>query len=277
VGADIRYGRESRTETGEKDAPLLSDNLVMGSSNQWYARYHETVTPFPVEKWMLPFSDDYHFDLIHSVYNWESGFNNLHTVHQAEEIRDLNFRAIFGNWAYLKTFKPEKYGHYQIDFLSHITGKRESFRLMGDIVLNQKNITEKTDYPDAVVTTTWGIDLHYPDTLNSQRFPMEEFIAYAEHPLKQQDVYTFPYRCLYSHNIDNLFMAGRNISVTHIALGAIRVQRCTGMMGEVVGMAAFICKKHNILPRQVYTEKLAELKDLIMQPNPCLVDFVTPQ
>jgi hypothetical protein len=277
AGADIRYGRESRKKTGEKDAPETSDNLVMGSSNQWHAGYHDSLTSFPVEEWMLPFSAGYHFDLIHSVWNWESGFNNLHTVYQAEEIRDLNFRAIYGNWAYLKTYKPEKYGHYQIDFLSFITGKRESFRLMGDLVLNRKDIEEKVDYPDAVVTTTWGIDIHYPDTLNSQRFPREEFIAHAEHPLKQQDVYTLPYRCLYSYNIDNLFMAGRNISVTHIALGAFRVQKCTGMMGEVIGMAAFICKKYNILPRQVYTERLTELKNLIAQPNPCSADFAVQQ
>ena len=46
--------------------------------------------------------------------------------------------------------------------------------------------------------------------------------------------YPVPYRCLYSRNIDNLFMAGRNISVTHVALGTVRVMRTTGMMGEVV-------------------------------------------
>ena len=61
--------------------------------------------------------------------------------------------------------------------------------------------------------------------------------------------HSVPYRCLYSRNIDNLFMAGRNISVTHVALGAIRVMRTTGMMGEVVGMAASLCKQFNTTPR----------------------------
>jgi hypothetical protein len=58
-------------------------------------------------------------------------------------------------------------------------------------------------------------------------------------------------------------MAGRNISVTHVAFGTIRVQITTGMMGEVVGMAASFCKKHNIMPRQVYTEQLDDLKSLM--------------
>ena len=64
-------------------------------------------------------------------------------------------------------------------------------------------------------------------------------------------------------DIENLFMAGRNISVTHIALGAIRVQRTTGMMGEVVGMAAYLCMKYRCSPRQLYTDYLQELLDCV--------------
>lgn len=58
-------------------------------------------------------------------------------------------------------------------------------------------------------------------------------------------------------------MAGRNISVTHVALGTTRVMRTTGMMGEVVGMAASLCKKHATTPRGVYQSYLNELKQLM--------------
>ena len=263
AGADHRYGRESRTETGEASAPQEADNLVMGSSNQWYAERQEAVTAFQVQPWMLPFSDDYHFEMTRSSWNWESGFNNWHTVDDAETIRDHNLRAIYSNWAYIKTHKPEKFGKSKLVFLSHITGKRESYRLMGDIVLKEQDIVNKVDYPDALVTTTWGIDLHYPDPENTKRFPGQEFIAYAVHPSKQKDVYTFPYRCLYSRNIPNLFMAGRNISVTHVALGTVRVQRCTGMMGEAVGIAAYLCKQNNCYPRDIYEKHLNRLLDAV--------------
>jgi hypothetical protein len=63
-------------------------------------------------------------------------------------------------------------------------------------------------------------------------------------------------------------MAGRNISVTHVALGTVRVQRTTGMMGEVVGMANAIMKKHNCLPKDVYTDHLDELKKLMTEGVP---------
>jgi hypothetical protein len=60
-------------------------------------------------------------------------------------------------------------------------------------------------------------------------------------------------------------MAGRNIGVTHVALGTIRVMRTGGMMGEVVGMAASICKNHKCLPRDVYNDYLDELKALMTE------------
>ena len=56
-------------------------------------------------------------------------------------------------------------------------------------------------------------------------------------------------------------MAGRDISVTHVALGTVRVMRTCGMMGEVVGMAASICKKRSTTPRGVFVEHLPELKE----------------
>jgi len=212
---------------------------------------------------MIQFTSQYHFELYRSRWNWETGFGNFHTVNQAEEIRDHNFRAIYGNWAYLKTYKQEIFNNQELVYLSNIAGKRESYRLMGDVVLTQQDIETNKEFPDAIITTTWGIDLHYPDTVNSRHFPGQEFIACAQHLSKQKTVYTLPYRCLYSRNIDNLFMAGRNISVTHIALGAVRIQRCTGMMGEVVGMASYICNKYNCNPRTVYEKYWNEMISIV--------------
>ena len=58
-------------------------------------------------------------------------------------------------------------------------------------------------------------------------------------------------------------MAGRDISVTHVAFGSARLMRTGAMMGEVVGMAASLCRKHDILPREVYQHHLDELKALM--------------
>ena len=84
--------------------------------------------------------------------------------------------------------------------------------------------------------TPWRIDQHYPMEKNSQQYPGAEWLS--EGVLTPIDFYALPYRCFYSKDVRNMFMAGRNISVTHIALGSTRVMRTCGMIGEVVGMAA---------------------------------------
>ncbi len=127
--------------------------------------------------------------------------------------------------------------------------------------MREQDIIEQHPYEDACVTTTWSIDLHYPKLENTKYFPGEEFRSRAVHT--KIEPYAIPYRCLYSRNVDNLLMAGRHISVTHVALGTIRVQRTTGMMGEVIGMAASLCKSHATDPRSVYNNYLSELQELM--------------
>jgi hypothetical protein len=155
----------------------------------------------------------------------------------------------------------EQYKNSTLSWVAYVAGKRESRRLTGDYILKEQDITDKVIYPDGTAPTSWTIDLHYPDPKNTQHFPGNEFLSIAKH--KPIYPYPVPYRCLYSRNVENLFMAGRNISVTHVALGTIRVMRTTGMLGEVVGMAASVCKNNQVLPRGVYEKHLDELKELM--------------
>src|SRR5690606_3051211 len=195
------------------------------------------------------------------IWQWETGFGNFNTITEAEQIRDHNLRAVYGNWSYLKNHKPEKYAKRELAWVAYIGGKRESRRLMGDHILTQMDIQEGKMYPDATVTATWTIDLHFPDKKNSLYLPDEEFFAGTK--LIRVAPYTIPYRSLYSRNINNLFMAGRNISTTHVAFGSTRVMRTCGMMGEVVGMAASIAKKYQSSPRSVYEKYLSEFMRMI--------------
>ena len=259
AGADYRIGRESKYEAFESLAPQFADQQTLGTSNLWSFETTGAPSSFPVLDWACQFSDKYFIEEAKPDWRWEGGFGK-NTIADAENIRDQNLRAIYGNWSYLKNNRPN-YANRRISWVAFIGGKRESRRLMGDLVLNQNDIQNQVKYPDASFTTTWSLDLHYPDPKNSQYFPGEEFFSYCEQP--EIIPYHVPYRCLYSRNIENLFMAGRNISVTHVAYGTIRVQRTTAMMGEVVGMAASICKNHSASPRQVYLSYLDELKKLM--------------
>ncbi|WP_025762331.1 FAD-dependent oxidoreductase [Dyadobacter tibetensis] len=261
AGAEFRMGRESEAETGESLAGNKSDDFTLGTSNLWASTRRDSTSSFPELPWALQFSDEYHIDEAQSDWQWETGFGNFNTITQAEEIRDHNLRAIYGNWSYLKNNKASKYAYNKLAWVAYIGGKRESRRLMGDHVLNQMDIQEGKFYDDATVTATWTIDLHFPDKKNSQYFEGNEFFAGTKH-IKVAP-YTIPYRCLYSRNIENLFMAGRNISTTHVAFGSTRVMRTCGMMGEVVGMAASVAKKHRTTPRGVYQNHLQDLLSMV--------------
>ena len=163
-----------------------------------------------------------------------------------------------GVWDHAKNSGKFDAENWALRWFGVLPAKRESRRLLGDVILCQQDIEGQKAFDDACVTTTWTIDLHYP------KDPMcacDAFRSEARHV--KITPYPIPYRCLYSRNVDNLMMAGRNISVTHVALGTVRVQRTTGMMGEVLGMAASVCKKHSCGPRDVYAKYLPELKELL--------------
>ncbi len=262
AGADYRMGRESKAETHEPSAPEEADQLTMGTSVQWYSEDTPAAQPFPECPWAIQFNDSTCFPILRGDWQWEAGLN-LDQIADIEQIRDHALRAVYGNWAYLKNHHRDSlsYRNKRLAWVAFIGGKRESRRLMGDIVLTEQDIINHVAYDDASFTTTWGIDLHYPEHIPG--LDEAPFTAYSQTtPISP---YAVPYRCLYSRNVDNLFMAGRNISVTHIALGTVRVMRTGGMMGEVVGMAADICRQHGILPRAVYTDHLPELKKLMQK------------
>lgn len=264
AGADYKMGRESSDEYGEDLAPTESDKMTMGASVQWYSAEKGKPTRFPVFEYGLHFNEKNCENVTMGEWKWETGMN-LNQIDDFERIRDYGLMVIFSNWSFLKNGLKdnEKYKKRALDWVAYIAGKRESRRLLGDYILKQDDIDKNVYHEDASFVTTWSIDLHFPDSANASHFPEAPFKAATKHIHIYP--YAVPYRCLYSRNIENLFMAGRNISVTHVALGTVRVMRTTGMMGEVVGMAASLCKKYATNPRGIYQKHLPELRDLMKE------------
>ena len=262
AGADFRMGREAKSETGEEMAPERADKMTMGSSVQWYTKEDAAPSDFPVLPWMIAFNEQNCEHGTRGDWDWETGMMR-DQITEFERIRDYGMLVAYSNWAFLKSksAKREKYAKRSFAWVAYVAGKRESRRLMGDHVLTQQDVFDFVPYPDGTCCTTWAIDLHYPMPKNVKHYDGEPFRSICTH--NKHYAYPIPYRCLYSRNVANLFMAGRNISVTHVALGTVRVMRTTGMMGEVVGMAARVCKDHGCLPRGVYKEHLDDLKALM--------------
>ena len=262
AGADFRMGRESKAETGEDMAPEKADKMTMGASVQWYTKDAGKSVAFPAEPWMIAFNEQNCEHGLRGDWDWETGMMR-DQINEFERIRDYGMLVVYSNWSFLKnkSAKRAKYANREFAWVAYVAGKRESRRLMGDHILKQQDIFDFVPYPDGTCCTTWAIDLHYPMPRNTKHYDGEPFRSICTH--NKHYAYPIPYRCLYSRNVSNLFMAGRNISVTHVALGTTRVMRTTGMMGEVVGMAARVCRDHGCLPRGVYESHLDDLKALM--------------
>jgi hypothetical protein len=239
AGADWRMGREGSDETGETLAPPKADRLLMGMSNFWWARQTDRPCRFPACPWALEMQDLSSFEVSSPKYppkfkdyayvggwNWESGFRN-DPIAEVEAVRDHNLRAIFGAWDYLQNRSPDKdrYASAKLDWVAFVAGKRESRRLLGDVILQEQDLTTPNVYPDGCVVASWYFDM------------------------------------------PNLFMAGRNISATHVGLLPVRVMNTTAMMGTVVGRAAWLCRKKHVDPRAIYQSHWDEFTEILRNPN----------
>lgn len=250
----------------------------MGMSNMWAWENAEEPQDFPDIPWALGFDeDDFPYPRnFHAEWFWESGYDK-HPLYDLENIRDWNNLVAFSAWNAMKNhgaferYDPDMHGHAnaKLTWMAYVGGTRETLQLLGDVILTEEDIITKRPFPDGCVLTTWSIDLHYPREEFAHRFPDNPYIAIANHGpgVDRKRGYPVPYRCFYSRNIENLFMAGRNISVTHEALGTVRVMNTLGMVGVVVGKAASIAEKHGGSPRDVYEHHLDELVELMRLPG----------
>jgi hypothetical protein len=252
---------------------------LLGMSNMWVWSNDTAPRPYPETPWALDLKmDDFPYPKMGKAdmtekgkgeWFWESGFNK-HPINDLELIRDWNLRAVFGAFNAMKNRdgKPE-HPNAKLDWVAYVGGTRESRRIVGDVMLTHEDIITKKNFPDGCVPSTWSIDLHFAKKEYATKFADNPFISVAEHDrrIDRNFGYPIPYRCLYSVNIENMFMAGRNISVSDQALGTVRVMKTIGMMGEVVGKAAAVAIQRNTTPRGVYEKHWSEVDSLLKLPG----------
>jgi hypothetical protein len=283
AGAEYNYGREASTKYNEGWeahgllwSPETPDNFVMGSSVLWGSENAGKKVTFPEVPWAMDVAKNYAESK--GEWQWEYSNNDLSQIDDAETIRDHMFRAIYGSFYNYKNSagkKPNKdqpvarsldkskqqqqADSLQLKWVSYLVGKRESRRLVGEHVFTFNDVLVNKQFEDAVVFEKRDVDVHFQVNLLDPNKP--SFISEAMFYKSKE--YNIPYRSLYSKNISNLFMAGRNFSCSHLGLGGPRVMLTTGQMGAAVGLAASVCKKYNANPRDIYQSHLKEYLDLI--------------
>ncbi|MGJ5819723.1 FAD-dependent oxidoreductase [Paludibaculum fermentans] len=254
-GAAFRMGAEPRSEFGEGFAPDAGYGELLGHSMYFYSK--DTGRPVKYTAPSFALKDITTIPRYRDIKASDSGCRfwwfeyggRLDTVHETEKIKWELWRVIYGAWDYIKNSGqfPEA-DTMTLEWVGTIPGKRESRRFEGDYILTQQDLVEQRTHPDAVAAGGWAMDLHPADGVYSPLSPCTQWHS--------KGVYQIPYRCLYSRNIRNLFLAGRIISVSHVAFGSTRVMATCAHTAQAVGMAAVLCRGKGVNPADVEVSAL---------------------
>ncbi len=259
AGAAFRMGVEARSEFDEPMCPDVATGDTMGMSLHLHARDAGRPMPFTRPKWVdLELGlDDFgpyrpvceHFFPDTGGFWWLEWGGALDTVHDTTKIKEEVQRITLAVWDYLKNRSSlaERLVTYELDWLGAIPGKRESRRFEGDHILTMNEIDEQAVFEDALAYGGWGFDHHPPHGFHDKVNPSTHQYLRGPHNV--------PLRSLYSRNINNLFLAGRNISATHYALSSTRVMLTCAQLGEAAGMAASHAVRSQSDPRSLTTGK----------------------
>jgi hypothetical protein len=264
TGAAVRIGREARAEFGEDIEPEHADRKTMGMSCLIQARETPSPQPFIAPDWAYVYEscDDLPHrghDLLTTNFWWIELGGEQDSIHDTESVRDELLKVALGVWDHIKNRCVQSEGgakNWTLDWMGFLPGKRESRRYEGDIIVTQNDVRAEGRFEDLVAYGGWTMDDHHPAGID---YPGEPTIF---HPAPSP--FGIPYRALYSRSVANLFVAGRNISVTHAAMSATRVMATCALVGQAAGTAAAIAARERALPREIYEHHMDELQATLM-------------
>jgi hypothetical protein len=262
AGADSSYGREPRAAHGEPLAPVEADDVTSGATLCIRCVDTGREVPYCAPDWAVRFETEQEIGReLRNIHRPEfGGFwwleigHPYHQIEQAEAVRDELQRYAIGVWDFIKNRHPDRarFASYALEWIGAVPGKRESRRLLGDVVLTEGDCHRATLWPDRIGTGGWYLDLHTKGGILARSVPGEPSSGDANYRYwTRVPLFSVPLRACYSRNVRNLWMGGRCISATHVAIGALRVQQTLGALGQAVGIAAAYALSHGLDPAHV--------------------------
>jgi len=276
AGAEYRTGKEPKAMYNEPWAPEKPSKHTMGNGLKYYHGPTGKGQPFKAPAWVYTFPTCESFspgrhpkfitnDEIQGQWKLELG-GTRDTIADAEEIRDDLLRLIYGLWDHTKNRCPQnsqRAADHKLLWVGHVTGKRENRRLIGDHVLTQNDIGKQTRFPDRVAMGGWSVDDHYPAGFFHKGPTAMQYDKKGHH--YKGVLFSIPFRCLYSKNVENLMMAGRDVSTSHLGMSNIRVMLTCAVMGHATGTGAGMCIGLNTTPRELYRKHIADLQQQLLK------------
>ncbi|MEC0230211.1 FAD-dependent oxidoreductase [Paenibacillus alba] len=264
AGAKFRIGREAQEEFQEEWAPLVPDDITLGSTLLFYTKdagrpvkYIAPSFAKDITQTSIPMKRVIRSGDNGCAYWWIEWGGELDTVHDNERIREELSSVIYGIWDYIKNSGKFDSENLTLEWIGSVPGKREYRRFVGDYVLNQNDVIAQELFEDRVAFGGWSIDLHPPQGMYAT--------AKGSKHMHMDGSYHIPFRSLYSVNVTNMLMAGRNISASHVAFGTTRVMATCAVIGEAAGTGAALCAAKGISPRELHDGYLGELQQTLLR------------
>jgi predicted peroxiredoxin len=139
-----------------------------------------------------------------------------------------------------------------------LLGVRESRRIMCEYKVTGQDLIENRRFPDAVMRDMHALDAHHPTEPGHIKY-----VLYPDGKGGMEKRYVMPgsfreipYRALVTQKIDNLLIAGRNISADFMGQSGTRLVMACLNMGQAAGSAAALSIKDNVTPRNLDIQKL---------------------
>lgn len=274
AGAEFMRGREAKSTYDESLGLEKADDITMGNSLMFEAREHDKPMPFVAPSWARKYTfKDFQYRGIRSYeygYWWIELGGMEDIVNDGQKIRDDLMAVVFGIWDYIKNSGDHpKSENWALSWFGTIPGKRESRRIKGDYVMTQRDAQAPTLFEDRVGYGGWPLDDHLPEGMDDTSQKPFRSIAL-------KGPYSIPMRSLYSKDFNNLYMAGRNISVSHVALSTTRVMATCAILGQAIGTAMWYGLENNLTPRQLCTEKnhINRLQQVLLRQDQAILGVV---
>jgi hypothetical protein len=298
AGAETMFGREARSEFDEPYAPEVADDMHHGNTLFFRTRMADHAVPFPDVPWATEVSKDYAnlsgqllksglengpgpvaganpetptfqfsadpsqawMNQFPATHYWEYG-QWLDPYTSGELVRDYLMRALYGTFSNVKNLEPEAYANLEFDWMAFVAAQGEFRRYRGDYVLTENDIRNHTRFNDMLIANDGSFCIHcaWAPGEGKYDFRLKDWIFDG----RDQQSYGVPFRCLYSANIDNLLMAGKHISVTHVAGSSVKLMGNGAQHGVATAAAALLCNEHNTTPRGLLDDHLDKLRNLV--------------
>lgn len=279
AGCRWRMGSEAKSEFNEPHAPENASNDTMGNSIHFRTKNMGYPVPFTAPDWAIKHENPaFFYEQGRLPKDERGGFWWLeigvpfHTIYDNETIRHELTRHALGVWDWMKNKDPgmmERCKNYALDWIGQVPGKRESRRIMGEYFITEHDILDKTIFEDEIAFGGWFVDLHTPGGVlasSSEPTNHHNYDTFNDYAVKSYcGPYGVPLRACIAKDVDNLMMAGRNISTTHAALGTLRVMGTTALMGQACGVAAAIALRKNIPVKYIPKEAIFEVKQQLLR------------